>query len=257
MAMTGMTNEKLHKVLARAGLGSRRQIEHWISAGRVSVNGVTASVGQRVDQQSCIEVDGDRIALTHQPATRILMYHKQLGEVTTRADPQGRATVFDQLPPLRGRWVVVGRLDINTTGLLLFTNDGELAAKLMHPASGFEREYQVRIRGEPSAEQLQSLRTGVKLDGHTVRFNSITPLSHAGGSNRRFKVVVNEGRNREVRRLWESVGCQVNQLRRIRFGPISLPANLALGHWREIEDKAVQRLRARLMESATAASRPA
>lgn len=243
MSIVGMTSEKLHKVLARAGLGSRRQIENWISEGRVKVDGAVAAVGQRVDEQARIEVDGERIDIKPAPQPRVLVYHKPLGELTTRSDPQGRPTVFNQLPPVQGRWIAVGRLDINSTGLLLFTNDGELAAGLMHPASGFEREYLVRIWGEPGAQQLGLLRRGVELDGHVVRFKSIEVLPNSGGSNRRFKVVVDEGRNREVRRLWERIGCRVNQLKRVRFGPIVLPENLPLGEWRELGSGVVRKLR--------------
>ena len=251
--MTGRMSEKLHKVLARAGLGSRRQIEHWIAAGRVRINGTTAQVGQRVDQQARIEIDGERIVLNRRPITQMLIYHKPLGELTTRNDPQDRATVFDRLPPVQGRWVAVGRLDINSTGLLLFTNDGELAAKLMHPAAGFEREYLVRVRGKPTVAQLDQLSSGIRLDGHTVRFNAIEALPHSGGSNRRYRVVVDEGRNREVRRLWQSIGCQVGQLKRIRFGPVNLPDDLPPGHWREVAEENVAAIRERLLHSATAA----
>lgn len=245
--MAGMTSEKLHKVLARAGLGSRRQIEKWICERRVSVDGAVAEVGQRVDEQSRVEVDGKQVALNQAPSVRVLIYHKPLGEITTRSDPKGRSTVFDQLPKVHGRWVAVGRLDINSTGLLIFTNDGELAAKLMHPASGCEREYLVRVRGQPSPEQLEFLRSGVKLDNHVMQFNSIQALPYGGGSNRRYKVTVNEGRNREVRRLWDSIDCQVSQLKRIRFGPITLPPDLAPGQWREMERKAVDKLSRYLM----------
>ena len=233
--MVEMTSEKLHKVLARAGFGSRRQIEKWILQGRVRVNDIVAEVGQRVDAQSRIVVDGKQVVLGDEPSTRLLIYHKPLGEITSRSDPQGRLTVFDHLPAVEGRWVAVGRLDMNSTGLLLFTNNGELAAKLMHPGSGFEREYLVRVRGEPSAVQLESLQLGIELEGHKLRFNSIEALPATGGSNRRYRVTVSEGRNREVRRLWESIGCQVNQLKRVRYGPITLPTTLRLGQWREMK----------------------
>lgn len=240
--MAGMTSEKLHKVLARAGLGSRRQIEKWIAEERVSVNGAVAEIGQRIGEQACVVVDGKQVELCHSLSVRVLLYHKPLGELTTRVDPQGRPTVFDRLPPVQGRWVTVGRLDINSTGLLLFTNDGELAAKLMHPATGLQREYQVRVRGAPTAEQLRLLGSGVRLDNQMVRFKSIVALPYRGGSNRRFKVTVDEGRNREVRRLWESIGCQANQLKRTRYGSIALPTDLPPGRWREMKSRAVSKI---------------
>jgi 23S rRNA pseudouridine2605 synthase len=232
-----MAGEKLHKVLAGTGLGSRRQIEKWIAEGRISVDGEVARVGLRVDADARISLDGKHISTRLNSKTRVLIYHKPLSEICTRSDPRGRPTVFDQLPKVDGRWIAVGRLDINTTGLLLFTNDGALASKLMHPSSGYEREYIVRVHGVPTPEQLTRLRSGVMLDGNRVRFNTLQPIKKRSGTamNQWYRVVVSEGRNREIRRLWEKVGCQVNQLKRIRYGPVSLPQRLPPGQWQELD----------------------
>ena len=199
-------SEKLQKVLARAGKGSRREIEAMISSGRVSVDGNNAYLGDRVDGTEQIRIDGHQVKLIAQAdeLCRVLMYNKPEGEMCTRKDPEGRATVFDRLPPLEsGRWVAVGRLDINTSGMLLFTTDGELANRLMHPSQKVEREYAVRVFGEFNEAMLQTLRTGVKLEDGMARFQKIT---YRGGEGRNhwFHVVLSEGRNREVRRLWES-----------------------------------------------------
>lgn len=240
-----MSGEKLHKLLAGAGLGSRRQIEKWVADGRVRVDGQTAHVGMRVGPGVEILVDGKPVELRGAGSTRVLIYHKPLGEISTRSDPRGRPTVFDRLPAVAGRWISVGRLDVNTSGLLLFTNDGALAAMLMHPSSGFEREYTVRVHGAPEAAQLEMLKTGVQLDGAVVRFNAIEALGQGTGRNRRYRVTVSEGRYREVRRLWQSVGCEVNQLRRTRFGPVTLPGDLAAGSWRDMERGLVDVLKRR------------
>lgn len=250
--MQGMTSEKLHKVLAGAGLGSRRQIEKWIADGRVRVDGDIAPVGLRIDRNAHILVDNKPVCLYDEESTRVLMYHKPLDEISTRSDPQGRPTVFDRLPKVATRWVAVGRLDINTTGLLLFTNDGGLAAALMHPASGMEREYMVRVHGSPTREQLSELRSGVLLAGHGARFNTLELLERGSGSNRWYRVTVSEGRNREVRRLWQHIGCRVNQLRRVRYGPLVLPAELSPGRWRELQAAEIQAIRERVGEATAA-----
>lgn len=239
-------SEKLQKVLARAGLGSRRELEEWIKAGRISINGQPAKLGDRVETSDTIKVDGApvRLAAPEQTRRRVLVYHKPEGEVCTRSDPEGRPTVFERLPVLRGgRWIAIGRLDINTTGLLLFTNDGELAHRLMHPAAQVEREYAVRVLGEVDEAMIQRLRRGVMLDDGEARFNSI---SNAGGegANHWYHVTLAEGRNREVRRIWESQGVQVSRLIRVRYGNVVLDRTVRLGTWQELELEAVNTLAA-------------
>jgi 23S rRNA pseudouridine2605 synthase len=229
-------SEKLQKVLARAGLGSRREIETWIAAGRVSVDGSRASLGDRIEGTEVVRVDGHVIPKWELSGgrRRVLVYNKPEGEVTTREDPQGRPTVFDHLPLLRhGRWVAVGRLDVNTMGLLLLTNDGELAHRLMHPSFEVEREYAVRVLGEVPKDTLERLRKGVELEDGSARFDRI---ADAGGEgvNHWFHVTLREGRNREVRRLWESQGVTVSRLIRLRYGAVNLPRGLRRGRWEEL-----------------------
>ena len=233
--------EKLQKVLARAGRGSRREMETFISAGRVSVDGKTAFLGDRVEGTEQIRVDGHQITMKakEDDICRILMYNKPEGEMCTRKDPEGRPTVFDRLPKLDGsRWVAVGRLDINTSGMLLFTTDGELASRLMHPSRKVEREYAVRIFGEVNEAMLQTLRSGVKLEDGPAKFQKIT---YRGGEGRNhwFHVVLSEGRNREVRRLWESQDVQVSRLIRVRYGDMEMKRQLPLGGWTELPLKDV------------------
>jgi 23S rRNA pseudouridine2605 synthase len=224
-------SEKLQKVLARAGLGSRREIEQWIEDGRLVVNGYPALLGTRVEPKDEVKLDGRRLKLIPESLVnrKILMYHKPEGEVTTRKDPEGRPTVFDRLPPMRGsRWVAIGRLDLNTSGLLLFTNDGEVANRLMHPSHEVEREYAVRILGELKPSQRKALLEGVVLEDGLAKFNSIESRG-GGGSNRWYHVTLSEGRTREVRRMFESLDLVVSRLIRVRYGPVSLDPLLKQG----------------------------
>jgi 23S rRNA pseudouridine2605 synthase len=237
--------ERLQKVLAAAGLGSRREIEGWISLGRVSVNGKPAKLGDRVQPSDRVSVDGRAVrGLEHSSDTRrrVILYHKPEGELTTRKDPEGRPTVFEALPRLRGsRWVSVGRLDTNTSGLLIFSNDGELANKLMHPSAEVEREYAVRVLGKVSDEQLLALKRGVSLEDGLAKFDDIQAAG-GEGANRWYHVTLKEGRNREVRRLWEAVGLTVSRLIRVRYGSMSLPRNLPRGAWRDATEEETQAL---------------
>ncbi|MBY0545433.1 MAG: 23S rRNA pseudouridine(2605) synthase RluB [Gammaproteobacteria bacterium] len=229
-------SEKLQKVLARAGFGSRRQLEKVIESGEVMVNGVPASLGQRVTPDDTITIQGRTVTNTppEEIPCRVLLYHKPEGEVCSRNDPEKRPTVFDNLPKLqRGRWVAVGRLDYNTAGLLLFTTHGDLANALMHPRSQIEREYAVRVFGEVSPDVLKQLTKGVKLEDGVAKFSTITDAG-GQGQNHWYHVTLAEGRNREVRRMWESQGIQVNRLIRVRFGEILLPRDLRKGHMREL-----------------------
>lgn len=239
--------EKLQKVLARMGLASRREIETWIGEGRVKVNGVAATLGQRVDSHDAIALDG-RLLKREEIAgsvRRVLIYNKPDGEICTRDDPEGRPTVFDRLPrPKEGRWINIGRLDINTTGLLLFTTDGELANRLMHPSYQMDREYAVRVRGEVTEEMLENLKTGVMLEDGPAKFTDIKEAPGGEGFNHWYHCVVMEGRNREVRRLWESQGLVVSRLKRVRFGPVFLTSDLTMGRWREMDQREVDILSA-------------
>ena len=225
-------SEKLHKVLARAGLGSRREVEGWIAQGRVSVGGRRATLGERVQGGEAVRVDGRRVRLPGAGGVlRVLLYHKPAGEVCTRRDPQGRPTAFERLPRCPGsRWVAVGRLDLDTSGLLLFTNHGELAHRLMHPSQAIPREYAARIRGELTPESRRRLLRGVHLEDGPTRFDSILDAG-GSGTNRWYKVVLSEGRNREVRRLWASQGIAISRLIRVRYGPIALPRRLSPGRF--------------------------
>ncbi len=236
--------ERLQKVLARAGLGSRRQIEDWIRDGRVEVNGRAAELGLKVTGRERIVVDGRRVHLkTERPAAvEVLLYHKPAGEICSRSDPEGRPTVFSSLPkPQAGRWISVGRLDINTSGLLLFTTDGELAHRLMHPAQEVEREYAVRLLGEVSLPMLERLIKGVQLEDGFARFSAIEE-SGGSGANRWYHVIIREGRNREVRRLWESQGVTVSRLSRVRYGPIILERKLRPGRYRPLTARELKQL---------------
>jgi 23S rRNA pseudouridine2605 synthase len=226
--------EKIQKVLADAGLGSRRQLEAWIAAGRVSVNGVPASIGQRITAADDVAVDGRPVDLAPREGCRVLVLNKAPGVICTRHDPEGRPTVFDDLPILRsGRWITVGRLDVQTSGLLLITNDGALAHRLMHPSTGLDREYAVRVRGRLGDAAMTRLRDGVEVDGERLAFSDIAYYD-GSGSNHWYHVVLMEGRNREVRRLFEAVGVTVSRLKRVRYGPVVLPSTLRQGQRREL-----------------------
>lgn len=236
--------EKLQKVLARAGFGSRREIETWIAKGRIKVNGKVAIVGERVDDNDKIVVDGKKLAPQKKTREerRVILYNKPENEVSTRSDPEGRKTVFDRLPPLKhGRWVAIGRLDINTSGLLLFTTDGELANRLMHPSSQVEREYAVRVLGDVSPAMVEAMHKGVIIDGNLCRF---TDIQHYGGEgvNQWYHVVLMEGRNREVRKLWESQDLKVSRLKRVRFGPLFIPSTVSRGRFRELGKPEIEKL---------------
>ncbi len=233
--------EKLQKVLARAGIGSRREMERWIEEGRVSIDGATASRGDRVRTGQLIRIDGQLLSagVMFGAKRRILLYNKPEGEICTASDPQGRSTIFDHLPVLRnGRWIAVGRLDINTQGLILLTTDGELANRLMHPSAGIEREYAVRVLGRVQPDTLQRLHDGIVLDDGMARFDSITDAG-GEGANHWYHVTLKEGRNREVRRLWEAVGLKVSRLIRVRYGPVTLPRGLRPGRWEDMEPPAM------------------
>jgi 23S rRNA pseudouridine2605 synthase len=229
--------ERLQKLLANAGLGSRRQLEGLIAEGRVKVNGKAAKLGDRARPDDRIEVDGRPVAARKLAVNEryVILYNKPEGELVTRHDPEGRKTVFSRLPRLpSGRWIAVGRLDINSAGLLLFTNDGELANQLMHPRASIEREYAVRINGEVTDEMVRQLVSGVELDDGPARFEDVVE-SGGQGTNRWFHLVIMEGRKREVRRLWEAVGATVSRLKRVRYGPIILDSRVKVGQWRELE----------------------
>ena len=234
------SDEKLQKVLARAGVGSRREMERAIEAGQVKVNDRTATLGDRVTATDKIFVNGHRvIARSESARRRVILYNKPEGEICSRSDPEGRRTVYDGLPALKGeRWISVGRLDFNTSGLLLFTNDGELANKLMHPSSVIDREYLVRIQGNVDPEMRRRLLEGVMLEDGIARFTDI--VDGAGEShNSWFYCVVMEGRNREVRRLWESQGVKVSRLKRVRYANIFIPSHVRVGQWIELGEKEI------------------
>lgn len=255
---------RLQKLLAEAGLGSRRIVEDWIRTGRLTVRGRKAQLGDRGSAGDDIRLDGRRLRLASGESVphELLLYYKPTGEVTTRDDPEGRPTVFDRLPPpRRGRWISVGRLDVNTTGLLLLTTDGRLAHRLMHPSGEVEREYLVRVRGKPSQAVLAQLLLGVKLEDGAASFTRIVAdaweeapgkAGGSAGSHSTFRVVLTEGRNREVRRLWQAVGFEVSRLKRIRYGPIDLPRDLKPGGTR----RAGPALFGRLAESAVQPAAP-
>lgn len=234
--------ERLQKWLAARGLGSRREIEGWIEAGRLTVDGRVAQLGVKVEGTETVCLDGQPVAGETSARAQTLMLNKTAGVICSRSDPEGRPTVFDELPRLKGqRWISVGRLDLQTGGLLLLTTDGELAARLMHPRAGLEREYAVRVEGTLDATQLQQLLAGVELDDGPAAVERIEPAG-GEGHNRWYRVVLEEGRNRIVRRLMEAVGTRVSRLIRVRFGPVQLPRNLARGQHRPVTGTLERRL---------------
>lgn len=241
--------ERLHKLLARAGYGSRREIERWIAAGRVRLNDRVAQVGDAAAPGDRVAIDGrpaDLAAAEHVPC-RVLAYKKHVDQIVTRRDPEGRPTVFRGLPRLKiGRWLAVGRLDVNTSGLLLLTTDGELKRRLEHPSYGLEREYAVRVHGAVDEAMLDRLMAGVELEDGVARFDRIAVEADSGGSNRWFHVVVTQGRNRVVRRLWASQGVTVSRLIRVRYGPVALPTGIRAGRWRELDKAEVRALAAQV-----------
>jgi pseudouridine synthase len=243
---------RIHKILADAGAGSRRRIEQWIREGKVTVNGEPAHIGQRISASDRVKIEGRSIALGRErEPLRVLAYKKRVGEIVTREDPEGRRTVFRKLPKLEsGRWIVVGRLDLNTSGLLMFTNNGELARRLMHPSFEIEREYAVRVLGEVDDAVLQRLQDGVELDDGVGRFERIwraagDPFGEGddeAAANRWFHVVVKQGRNRLVRRMWEAQRCQVSRLIRLRYGPIELGRGIRSADYRELGPDEIREL---------------
>jgi len=241
---TAFKPERIQKVLARGGLGSRREIERWAEEGRILVNNIKATPGLHLQSGDVVQINGRVVRWekhTQQP-TRVLVYNKPTGELVTRRDPQGRPIVFTRLPKLEiGRWISVGRLDINTSGLLLVTNNGELANRLMHPSSALDREYAVRILGEVSDEMIERLKAGIELEDGDAHFDDIRFFS-GEGANKWFHVVVQEGRNRLVRRLWESQGVTVSRLMRVRYGPAILPNNVRAHQHYELNHKELTRL---------------
>jgi len=237
--------ERLQKVLANAGLGSRREIESWIKAGRISVNGKTAELGIRVVTSDRVKVDKRTINISRSKTekVRVLAYYKPEGEICTRKDPEGRKTAFSSLPKIkRGRWIAIGRLDINSCGLLLFTTDGELANKLMHQSASIEREYAVRVFGKVSQQQQSNLMDGVELEDGSARFTDVVS-SGGKGANHWYHVVIMEGRNREVRRLWESQGLAVGRLIRVRYGSYILPKKKRPGQFWDLSKDEVDALK--------------
>ena len=242
-----MMTDKLQKLLAHAGYGSRREIEKWISLGRITVNGKRAKLGDRASSQDRLLLDGKLVNLRpqHSEQIKVLIYHKPEGQICTRKDPKGRPTIFENLPAIpNGRWVSVGRLDINTSGLILLTNNGDLANRLMHPSTGVEREYLARVRGRASDETIQTLtKKGVMIDGKTAKFESVVGADLAEeGTNHWYRVIIKEGRYREVRRIWDEVGHTVSRLKRIRYGTVKLTRDIKLGQNSKMAPKQLEKL---------------
>ncbi|MEM7765301.1 MAG: 23S rRNA pseudouridine(2605) synthase RluB [Pseudomonadota bacterium] len=236
--------DRAQKVLAAAGYGSRRQIERWIADGKLKINGQVATLGATLEGDEKIELDGKPVSVRASQTARHrhILYHKPIGEICSRNDPEGRKTIFDSLPkPGLKRWISVGRLDIATSGLLLLTTDGELANRLMHPSYEVSRHYAVRVMGKPDETALARLTSGVMLDDGEARFEELRATG-GQGANQWFEVSLNEGRNREVRRLWEAIECKVSRLIRTAYGPISLPPNVAKGQYRELNFTEIKKL---------------
>ena len=234
--------EKIQKILARRGVGSRRAMEKAIADGRIYVNGRQATLGDRAQDQDKIEVDGQLVEGKN-TSIRVILYNKPEGQVCTRKDEKGRTTVFSSLPRLHNqRWINVGRLDINTSGLLLFTTDGELANKLMHPSSNIDREYLVRVFGDVSEKHISTMLAGVELEDGLAKFSDIVKGENDGGLNKWYTVCLMEGRNREVRRLWESQGLKVNRLKRVRYGSVFMPSYLRSGQWIDLPSGEIKAL---------------
>ena len=240
-------DQKLQKVLANMGYGSRREIESWIFDGRIRLNNSVAKVGDRVSNKDLIYLDGNKIETAKIFRTQVIIYNKPEGEISSNEDPKGRPTVFDNLPSLkRAKWISVGRLDINTTGLLLFTTNGELANRLMHPRYQVERKYLVRVFGDVNQSDIDILKKGVLLDDEQAKFKTIERNKGASDGERRlnnwFKVTLEGGKNREVRRLWESQGFEISRLKRIAYGPIELQPFIRPGNYLELSIEEVQKL---------------
>ena len=235
---------RIHKILADHGIGSRRGIESLIKQRKVKVNGELATLGQLVSEHDIFEVEGRTVRLSKKDPSkkRILMYNKKVGEISSRNDPDHKKTIFDSLPKLKsGRWVSVGRLDINTSGLILFTNDGSLANQLMHPSSNIEREYIARVHGQVTDQTLHNLMKGVKLEDGIAKFTDVQG-GRKGNTNQWFAMVIMEGRTREVRRLWESQGLEISRLKRVRYGSLFLPASLKQGAFKELSKSEISAL---------------
>ena len=233
--------ERIQKILANEGIVSRRQAENLIREGRIKVNGQEAILGMSISRRDLIEIDGKAVEISEGTnPLRVLMYNKKVGEISSTKDPEGRPSVFLALPKIsKGKWISVGRLDINTSGLMLFTNNGELANKLMHPSSKIEREYVARIRGQVEPDHIRKLLEGVNLDDGKACFSDLQP-GRKGKANQWFAMGIMEGRTREVRRMWESQGFSVSRLKRVRIGGLFLPANLRQGNYKELAEKEIK-----------------
>ena len=240
--------ERIQKILANEGIVSRRQAENLIREGRIKVNGQEAILGMSISRRDLIEIDGKTVEISEGTnPLRVLMYNKKVGEISSTKDPEGRPSVFLALPKIsKGKWISVGRLDINTSGLMLFTNNGELANKLMHPSSKIEREYVARIRGQVEPDHIRRLLEGVKLEDGKASFSDLQP-GRKGNSNQWFAMVIMEGRTREVRRMWESQGFAVSRLKRVRIGGLFLPANLKQGNYKELSEKEIKSIEPQLI----------
>ena len=240
--------ERIQKILSSEGIASRRQVENLIREGRIKVNGLEAILGMSISRHDLIEIDGKKIEISEgKKALRVLMYNKKIGEISTTKDSLDRPSVFQSLPKIiNGKWISVGRLDINTSGLMLFTNDGKFANKLMHPSSNIEREYVARIRGKVETDHIRELLEGVNLEDGKASFSDIQP-GRKGKTNQWFAMVIMEGRTREVRRMWESLGFAVSRLKRVRIGGLFLPANIKQGNYKELSEKEIKSIEPQLI----------